>query len=512
MGKGKVYIVGAGPGDPGLATIRCIEILKKSDVVIYDHLIPQDILIYAENAEKIYVGKEAGKHTLPQEKINELLVQKAREGKKVVRLKGGDPFIFGRGGEECEYLKENDIDFEVVPGVSSFYSVPAYAGIPITHRDFVSSFTVITGSEAEGRERIDFSSISKCGTLVFLMTVKPLQKIVSKLLENSPSSTPCALIENGTTPLQRTITSTLDKIIEKSKEEKVNPPAIFIVGDVVKMREKISWFEKKPLFSKKIVITRPIRQSYSMSKLIRELGGLPILFPSVKIVFNEKHEENIRNFLEDIQQKKVDERNDTVLVFTSQNGVEKFFSFLFSKGKDSRTIWGMKVAAVGEKTASSLNEFGIIPDIIPHNFTTENLYEELKVRHEKNVIFLRAEKIRNIESKLIQIGKNVKTIEIYSIEKEEKTKEDIEELKRINPDVLTFTSSLSFLYFLEFFEKEWIQDRAIACIGEVTAKTVEKHVKKPEIISEKQTVESLAEEIVKFYAKQNGFSKSQENQ
>jgi uroporphyrinogen III methyltransferase/synthase len=278
------------------------------------------------------------------------------------------------------------------------------------------------------------------------------------------------------------------------------------------MREKISWFEKKPLFSKKIVITRPIRQSYSMSKLIRELGGLPILFPSVKIVFNEKHEENIRNFLEDIQQKKVDERNDTVLVFTSQNGVEKFFSFLFSKGKDSRTIWGMKVAAVGEKTASSLNEFGIIPDIIPNNFTTENLYEELKVRHEKNVIFLRAEKIRNIESKLIQIGKNVKTIEIYSIEKEEKTKEDIEELKRINPDVLTFTSSLSFLYFLEFFEKEWIQDRVIACIGEVTAKTVEKHVKKPEIISEKQTVESLAEEIVKFYTKQNGFSKSQENQ
>jgi len=181
--------------------------------------------------------------------------------------------------------------------------------------------------------------------------------------------------------------------------------------------------------------------------------------------------------------------------------VQNFFSFLFSIGKDARTIWGMKVAAVGEKTASSLVEFGIIPDIIPQNFTTENLYEELKIRPEKNVVFLRAEKVKNIEDKLIQNGKNVKTVEIYSIEKEEKTKEEIEELKILNPDVLTFTSSLSFIYFTEFFEKEWIKDRVIACIGEVTAKTVERYVKKPEIVSKKQTIESLVEEIVKFYSK-----------
>ncbi|MDT7907259.1 MAG: uroporphyrinogen-III C-methyltransferase [Candidatus Calescibacterium sp.] len=498
---GKVYIIGAGPGDPDLATIKCVEILKKADVVIYDHLIPQELLMYAEKAEKIYVGKEAGKHTLSQEKINELLVEKAKEGKNVVRLKGGDPFIFGRGGEECEYLWKNNIDFEVVPGVSSFYSVPAYAGIPITHRDFVSSFAVATGSEAEGRERLDFSALSKCGTLIFLMTVKPLEKIVKKLLENLPPSTPCAVIENGTTPLQRTVISTLDKIVEKAKDEKINPPAIFLVGEVVKLREKINWFEKKVLFQKKIVITRPLKQSYSASKLIREFGGLPILFPSVKIVFGEKHKENIKKFLEEIESKNKEERNDTILVFTSQNGVQNFFSFLFSIGKDSRTIWGMKVAAVGEKTASSLVESGIIPDILPQNFTTENLYEELKIRPEKNVVFLRAEKVKNIEDKLIQSGKNVKTVEIYSIEKEEKTKEEIEELKILNPDVLTFTSSLSFIYFTEFFEKDWIKDRVIACIGEVTAKTVERYVKKPEIVSKKQTIESLVEEIVKFYSK-----------
>ncbi|GBD04405.1 Uroporphyrinogen-III C-methyltransferase [bacterium HR19] len=498
MREGKVFILGGGPGDPSLITQKAIEVLKKADVVIYDHLTSKELLLYAEKAEKIYVGKEAGKHTLSQEEINELMVRKAKEGKIVVRLKGGDPFIFGRGGEECEFLYENGIDFEVVPGISSFYSVPAYAGIPLTHRDFNSSFAVATGGSAEGLSKLDFSALSKCGTIVFLMTVKPLDTIVSNLLKFLPEDTPCAIIENGTTPLQRTIKSDLKNIVKESRENKISPPAIFIVGEVVKLREKLKWYEKKKLFGKKVVITRPANQSLEFSELLYNRGALPILFPAIKISFQERHKKNIENFIRYMEK---DGYGNSIVVFTSQNGVKNFFSYLNQMKKDSRIFAGKKIAVVGEKTAEEIKKFGIIADIIPQNFTTSELLKILKETREENIFFLRAEGVKNIEDELVKSGKNVFNIEIYSIEKEEHSEEEVKEIYNISPDILTFTSSLSFLYFKEHFDSEWITKRTIACIGEVTAKTVEKHIgRKPEIISQKQTIENLVEEIERYFS------------
>jgi uroporphyrinogen III methyltransferase/synthase len=499
MKKGKVFILGGGPGDPSLITLKGVEVLKKAEVVIYDHLIPKELLLYAEKSEKIYVGKEAGKHTLSQEEINKLMVEKAKEGKTVVRLKGGDPFIFGRGGEECEFLQKNGVDFEVIPGISSFYSVPAYAGIPITHRDYNSSFVVATGSPAEGNLKLDFSAISRCGTIVFLMTVKSLEEIVNNLLRFLPQETPCAIIENGATPLQRTIKSKLSDIVKGARENKIRPPAIFIVGKNVELREKLNWYEKKKLFGKKIVITRPLNQSLEFSKLIYDKGALPILFPTIKISSYEKHKRKIKDFVSYIETQNHD--GETIVVFTSQNGVRIFFSHLFELGKDARIFSGKKIAVVGEKTAEEIKKFGIIPDIIPQNFTTSELLKILKETEEEKIFFIRAEGVKNIEDELMKTRKSVFNVEIYSIEKENHTEEEIEEVRKLSPDVLTFTSSLSFLYFKDYFDSEWISQRVIACIGEVTARTVEKHIgKKPEIISQKQTVENLVQEIEKYFS------------
>jgi len=502
--RGKVVIAGAGPGDPELITLKCKKVIEQADVIIYDHLIPHEVLLLAKNgAEKIYVGKEAGKQVLSQDEINNLMVEKAKEGKLVLRLKGGDPFIFGRGGEECEFLRENNVDFEVIPGISSFYSVPAYAGIPLTHREFVSSFAVATGSEAKTGEvtgRLDFNALSKTGTIVFLMTVKNLQFIVENLLKYLNPSTPSAIIENGTTPMQRVIYAPLKDIVQEAKSQKVKPPAIFIVGDVVKLREKIMWFERKPLFGVKVLITRPIHQSLKFAELIREEGGNPILFPSVEIKVDEKHRENIKMFLDEIRK---NSKQEGIVVFTSQNGVRVFFDEMFSSGFDARIFHPFKIAVIGEKTSAEIKKYGIIPDIVPENFSTSGLLKELLKAKEKKVFILRAEGVRNIEEKLKESGKEVENIDIYRIEEVKHTQEEIKEIIDISPDILTFTSSLSFEAFAKQFPHEWIYERKIACIGNVTAKTVEKIIgKKPEIISEKESIESLTEAIKSFVAKE----------
>ncbi len=499
MRKGKVYIAGAGPGDISLVTLGCLEAISKSDVVIYDHLVPQELLFYAQGATKIYVGKESGKHTMTQDEINSLLVKFAKEGKIVTRLKGGDPFIFGRGGEECEFLAENGVEFEVIPGVSSFYAVPAYAGIPLTHRDFNSSFSVATGSEADKDEsKIDFESLAKCGTTVFLMTVRNLRRIAEKLQKHLPPTTPCALIEWGTTPKQRTITSDLLNIADEAEKTKISPPAIFIVGEVVKLREKITWFEKKPLFGKTIVITRPETQALEFAKLIREQGGDPVIFPSIKINFDEKHKKAVSKFVKTLEKLTYSELKESVVIFTSQNGVEKFFLGLKTLGKDVRVLSGVKIAAIGEKTARALHNYGINPDLIPDDFTTESLYHRLEREDIKNAFFLRAEGVRNIEEKLEKSGKSVAVFDIYSISKVNHSDQEINSVIEKNPDIITFTSSLAFLYFYEDFSqnRDWLLQRKLACIGTVTAKTIEEKLKKPEIVSKRQTIEALTEEIV----------------
>lgn len=502
MAKGKVYIVGGGPGNPLLMTLKAIRVLQEADVVLYDHLVPEIALELFSKAEKVYVGKRPSAQSLTQDKINELLARYAKEGKTVVRLKGGDPFIFGRGGEECEYLSEHGVDFEVVPGISSFYSAPAYVGIPITHRDIVSSFSVATGSEAEKElSRIDFSSLAKSGTVVFLMAVRNLRKITEEIAKHLDDKTPCAIIQSGTTADQRAVFGRLGDIAQKAEDQKIEPPAVFIVGKVVELAKKLRWFEKKPLFGKKVVITRPADQSYDLAVKIFENGGEAILFPSVEIKKEQRHIDNIRRFCELVKKRKF--RGKPVLVFTSQNGVKSFFSEVFALGYDSRIFSAFTIAAIGEKTSQALKGYGISPDIVPEDFSTRSLAKALIDLSVKDIIFLRAEGIRDIEDELKRAGKTVKHIDVYAITRKIHSDEDIRKLMNKNPDVLTFTSSLSFEYFSEMFAPEWMRNRVIACIGESTAKAAEKKLgKPPEIVAKRSTTESLLDEMISYFIKQ----------
>src|SRR3989339_1019175 len=286
--KSKVYLTGAGPGDPGLITLKAIECLKKAKVVIYDRLVNPELLKYApQDAEILYAGKASKKHSLTQDEINRLIVKKAKEGKTVVRLKGGDPFLFGRGAEEALELAKNKIPFEVIPGVSSAIAVPAYAGIPLTHREFTSSVGIFTGHEDPAKEnsRIDWEKISTgLGTLVFLMGVENLSFIVKNLLKfGRPPLTPCCLIQNGTLPKQKTVSTTLDKIIKAARAFRFQPPSILIVGEVVSLRKKLNWLETKPLFGKKILITRPKGEDSRFSQILEEYGAACVKLPAIAI-------------------------------------------------------------------------------------------------------------------------------------------------------------------------------------------------------------------------------------
>ncbi|MCX8126936.1 MAG: uroporphyrinogen-III C-methyltransferase, partial [Dehalococcoidia bacterium] len=288
MKYGKVYLVGAGPGDPGLITVKGLEYLKKADVIIYDRLVDDSLLEQASpEADRIYVGKGRGCHTMEQKEINLLMVSKAREGKTVVRLKGGDPFVLGRGGEEAEVLAANNVPFQVVPGVSSAYAVPAYAGIPVTHRHLASSFTVITGHEApdKGKTNIAWDKISQgSDTLVFLMGMENLAQIVAQLMQNGkPPATPIAVISQGTTPKQQTVVGTLQDIVGRARSENLAPPAVIVIGEVVKLQQKLRWFDNLPLFGKRVLVTRPAHQASELSHLLLERGAMPVLMPTIKI-------------------------------------------------------------------------------------------------------------------------------------------------------------------------------------------------------------------------------------
>ncbi|MGB9809245.1 MAG: uroporphyrinogen-III C-methyltransferase, partial [Caldanaerobacter sp.] len=363
--RGIVYIVGAGPGDIGLLTQKALEVIKKADVLVYDRLVNRKIIeMVKESAELIDVGKEPGVNKNPQEEINEILLKKAKEGKKVVRLKGGDPFIFGRGGEEAIYLLENGVSFEIVPGVSSFSAVPSYAGIPLTHRGVSSSFFVMSGHDLE----VDWQKIACLNTtLVFLMGISNLAEIAENLIEHGMApETPSAVIMEGTTPRQRSVFAPLKDIARVAKEEGIKNPAVFVVGKVVELKDKLSWYEKKRLFGKRILITRPKEQAYEMEKALKEEGAEVLVIPTIKII-NQK--ENIREFLNCIEK-----FNHTV--FTSSNAVLSFMEGVRENRYDLRRL-KTKIVAIGEKTAKALENFNIYPDLVPEKYTSEDLEEVL---------------------------------------------------------------------------------------------------------------------------------------
>lgn len=372
---GKVYLVGAGPGDPGLITVKGLQCIQKAEVLVYDRLAGHRLLTYARpDAELIFVGKGPDKHVYKQEEINQVLKEKALEGKIVTRLKGGDPFVFGRGGEEAEVLRDAGVPFEIVPGVTSAISVPAYAGIPVTHRDFTSNFAVITGNEDPTKEEsaIEWSKISTgIGTLIFLMGMGNLPHIANKLMENGRSpETPVALIRWGTRPEQRTLTGTLKDIAKKAQEADFQNPAIIIVGEVVKLREKLAWIEQRPLFGKRIVVTRSRQQASAFAAKLEELGAEPWEFPTIDIQdpIDLAPLEQAMNKIHEYEW----------IVFTSPNGVERFFARFFAQGHDIRELFGIRLCAIGPQTRKELQKYGLKVDYVPEEYRAEAVIDGLK--------------------------------------------------------------------------------------------------------------------------------------
>jgi len=381
--KASVYLVGAGPGDPGLITVKGRECIQNADVIIYDYLASPALLKHArKSAELIYVGKKGGDHTLSQEEINKLIVEKAKAGGIVCRLKGGDPYIFGRGGEEAEVLFNDGIGFEIVPGVTSAIAAAAYAGIPLTHRKLASTVAFVTGHEDPQKEEtgIDWSSLATgIGTLVFFMGVKNLPNISKSLIEHGkPPQTPVALIRWGTTPAQKTVTGTLETIVEKARAAGLKAPAIIVVGDVVNLRPSLKWFEDRPLLGKKIVVTRAREQASDLVRLLAGQGAECLEYPTIKIMPPEDPKPLAQAV-----------RNLSVydwIVFTSVNGVIYFFEQLFADGKDVRALGQLQTAAIGPATAERLREYGLTSDIVPETYRAESVvkaFEKVKLRGKK---------------------------------------------------------------------------------------------------------------------------------
>ncbi len=516
--KGKVYLVGAGPGDIGLFTIKGMRCLQKADVVVYDFHLNAQVLNYINhNAEFIYAGKRGGHHTMTQDEINKVLIEKAKEGSVVCRLKGGDPFVFGRGGEEAEALAKEGIEFEVVPGVSSSIAAPAYAGIPITHRLYSSSFAVIPGYEDTTKEEsaIDWSRLATgVGTLIFLMAVKNIDVLIKKLIENGRSpDTPVAVVRWGTRPEQKTIVGTLGNIVALVREKELKPPAVMVVGDVVRLRETLKWYERKPLFGHRILVTREHSGEF---ELLEELGAEIIEFPTIEIVPPENYDELDKAIA------KIETYN--WLIFTSGNGVKYFLKRFMEKDKDIRDLKGIKICAIGTKTASEIKKYGIKVDLIPEEFNAEGLIETftppnpplgkggseggVDFKPLKGIKFLlpRAEKARELfPEKVRELGGEIDVPVAYRAIKPEVHGKRLKRfLREGRISIATFTSAATFNNFREIIgddADELLKDVAIAVIGPVTAKAIEKAGLRVHIMPKQATIEAMVEEIIKWATK-----------
>jgi uroporphyrinogen III methyltransferase/synthase len=496
MKTGKVYLVGAGPGEPGLITQKGLQCLKEAEVVIYDRLIDEKLLeLVPSRAERLYVGKAPSAHSKEQAEINRLLIEKAREGKTVVRLKGGDPYVLGRGGEEAEALAEKKIPFEVVPGISSAIAVPAYAGIPLTHRRLSSSFAVITGHGAEGRSAVNWENLATAvDTLVFLMGMKNLPEIVNRLVEHGrPPDTPVAVIREGTRPNQETIVGSLKDIVTKVKEQRLTPPAVIVVGEVVRLREKLCWFDNRPLFGRRVLVTRAHHQAGALSRLLSERGAEAIELPAIGIKkITSKELDNAM----------VNLKNYHWLVFTSVNGVDAFFRRLSELRLDARALGGLKVAAIGPATAKALEGEGISPDFLPEVYSSEGLSTGLKKRAIRGKRFLlpRADIAdKGLAEGLVGLGAEVDEIAAY------KTVPLTEEMdKRVilsgQIDVIAFTSSSAVTSLISAFGKKVPEINAkIACIGPKTAETAVKAGLKVDIVAREHTMPGLVTAIEDYF-------------
>ena len=467
---GTVYIIGAGPGDPGLITVRGLECLRRAEVVVYDYLVSEEILRRAGKAARlIYVGKIGGQRHISQGELNRILVEEALKGNTVARLKGGDPFIFGRGGEEAEILEEAGVPFEVVPGVTSAIAVPAYAGIPLTHRAFTSTVAFVTGHEdpTKDESRIDWERIAAIETLVFLMGVRNLPRITAGLIEHGRTpATPVALIRWGTTPDQETLTGNLGDIAALAEERGFSPPAICVVGEVVGLRERLKWFEKRPLFGKGIVITRPEEQAEELSALLREKGARVISFPTIRIAPPDNYGD-LDRAIENIEQYQW-------IVFTSANGVRSFFERFSSVRGDIRDLKGIRICTIGPATRTCVEAYHIPVALVPDEYLSEGVVEAFKNMDitGAKILLPRAEIAGDvIPEGLSTMGAHVDVATAYQTVSPGGDGKALRELMEGGKvDVLTFTSPSTVNNFMDIIggRVAFPDHIKIACIGPVT--------------------------------------------
>ena len=492
MRKGKVYIAGAGCGDEELITLKLKKVIEKADCIVYDRLVNKNILQYAKSdAERIYMGKENTAGGKLQAEINKKLVEKGKEGLLVLRLKGGDPFVFGRGGEEIEALVTENIDFEVIPGITSSIAVPAYAGIPVTHRGINTSFHVFTGHTQFNGTEFDFPVIAKLeGTLVFLMGLSNLEKIAENLINNGKDpKTPVAIIKDGTTARQKTYTGTLETIVNTVKEHNVKSPAIILIGEVVNLREKMKWFENKPLFGKNILVTRNREKQGNISNKINELGGQALSLPFINIEYVDFEMPDLKEY--------------STLLFNSINSVIGFMR----KVKDIRTLGNVKIGVVGEKTAEEIEKYKIIPDFYPKEYMVERLASESVnfTKKGEKILFIVSDISPVNEKKYSDLyNRNYEKLVVYKTQKVEVEKEIAEKYTK-ESDILMFLSSSTFKAFADSINlseneeiKEILKNKVIASIGPVTTKTIEKYGLKIGIEGKKYTEEGLFQEILQY--------------
>lgn len=498
MKKGFVSLVGAGPGDRGLLTIKGKERIQNADVVIYDRLVSSEVMaLVPQGVEKINVGKKMSCHPVPQEKINEIILEKALEGKRVVRLKGGDSFLFGRGAEELELLIDNDVEYEVVPGITSAFSVPTYAGIPVTHRNLTSSVHVITGHAKAGK-KIDINYkalVGHGGTLVFLMGLTALGELMDGLMEaGMDKDMPAATIEKGTTSFQRKIVGTVGTILKKVRDAKIESPAITVVGDVANLSHDMDWYTTKALIGKTVLVTRPKEKAGQLADRLREFGAKVIEFPCIETTKIEDNKDFI-NALENIKEY-------NYIVFTSPSGVQSFFEKLSDCKMDIRTLAGAKIAAVGQQTQKMLEDKYMVVDFVPEVYDSihlaKGLIEELSTSN--GVLLVRGNLATDLLPQTLAEN-NIKYREVVVYEtKYNNPIEDFVESDMDKVDFAVFSSASTVEGFTQVIKTDYSKINAV-CIGKMTAKAAEKHNMNIEI-SDKATIDSLIEKIIEIVSRE----------
>ena len=491
MSRGRVYLVGAGPGDPELLTLKGLRLIQSADVIAYDRLIDTRLLTHARpDAELIDVGKTPGSRT--QKDINSILVGYAQEGKRVVRLKGGDPFVFGRGGEEAEALNDAGVKFEIVPGVTSAIAAPAYAGIPLTHRDHASSFTVVTGSAATdgGPGGIDWSTLAAVpGTLVFLMAWRNLDDIASRLIDaGKPADTPSAVVSWGTQPWQRTVEGRLDSIAESARSAGLHSPATLVIGSVVDLRERLSWFETLPLFGRRVLVTRTRSQASTLSGRLAEMGAFPIEVPTIEVRLQPDSRE-LTNALASAAQ-------FDWIAFTSANAIQAVMDGLARSGRDTRALHGVKVAAIGPASAAALAGFGIRADLVADTATSAGLASAMIESGitGSRVLLPRSDIAgSDLPDRLRSSGASVEEVVSYRTVVPESSGDLVRNALRDGVDAVTFTSPSTVKNLMKLLDNDatTLADVCIACIGPVTAATASRFGLNVDIVAQDHTVDGL---------------------